>query len=63
MTLIIRLSRWSAWIAGILVLAAGLLIAGDVIARNIWSTSPFYSFEISRYLFGATVAFASTQYF
>ncbi|WP_372012802.1 TRAP transporter small permease subunit [Tistrella mobilis] len=57
MTLIIRLSRWSAWIAGILVLAAGLLIAGDVIARNIWSTSPFYSFEISRYLFGATVAF------
>lgn len=55
--LVERLSRWSAWLAGALVLLSGLLIAGDVVLRNALRIVPFSSFELSRYLFAAATAF------
>ena len=50
-------SRWLARFGGVLVLIAVFLVTGDVVTRSISGAAPFFSFEISSYLFAAAVAF------
>lgn len=50
-------STWFARIGGGLVMVIALLVAGDVVARNLINRMPFNSFEISIYLFAAAVTF------
>lgn len=50
-------ARGLAWVAGGLVLAIALLVAGDVVARNLLGRTVFHSFEISIYLFAAALGF------
>lgn len=50
-------ARALAWMAGALVLLIALLVAGDVVARNLLGRTVFHSFEISIYLFAAALGF------
>lgn len=50
-------ARGLAWVAGGLVLAIALIVAGDVVARNLMGRTVFHSFEISIYLFAAALGF------
>lgn len=52
-----RISRWLAWLAGALMVLSALLIGLDVLLRNLLRISPFHSFELSRYAFAAALAF------
>ena len=55
--LVAGLARLLAWIAGGLVLAIALIVAGDVLARNLIGRTLFQAFEIGTYLFAAAIAF------
>ncbi|PPD15674.1 MAG: hypothetical protein CTY25_05035 [Methylobacterium sp.] len=57
MSVVRYLSRCAAWLAGGLVLVSALLVGVDVLMRNLFGLSALYSFELSRYLFGAVVTF------
>ena len=50
-------ARCLAWIAGGLVLLIALIVAGDVVARNVAGRTLFHSFELGTYLFAAAIAF------
>ncbi len=52
-----RGSQWLAWIGGGLMLASAVLISLDVVARNLFASTFFESFEISTYALAATVSF------
>ncbi len=49
--------RLFAWTGGALILLIALLVAGDVVSRNLNGTTPFHAFELSAYLFAAAIAF------
>lgn len=53
---IARISRIFAWLGGLLVLVAALLISLDVLTRNILGSTFFESFELGSYAFAACVA-------
>lgn len=50
------LARWCARAGGALIAVTALIIAGDVVSRNIFGTVAFNAFELSTYLFAAAVA-------
>lgn len=52
-----RVSRWFAWGGGALILASAVLIALDVIFRNLFKSTRFESFELSGYAFAISTAF------
>lgn len=52
-----RISRIFAWGAGGLLLLCAALIGIDVVLRNTLRLVPMHSFELSRYAFGAALAF------
>ncbi|TXL76409.1 TRAP transporter small permease [Vineibacter terrae] len=51
-----RGSQWLAWIGGGLMLASAVLITCDVVARNLFASTIFESFELSTYALAATVS-------
>lgn len=52
-----RISRWFAWGGGALILASAVLITLDVLARNLYESTFFESFELSGYAFAIATAF------
>ncbi|MEM8664875.1 MAG: TRAP transporter small permease [Pseudomonadota bacterium] len=51
-------SRWLARIAGAMVLFSAILVAAEVILRNLFGIVALYSFELTIYLFAIAVAMA-----
>jgi TRAP-type C4-dicarboxylate transport system permease small subunit len=52
-----RGSQWLAWVGGALMLVSAVLVSLDVIARNLFASTVFESFELSTYALAATVSF------
>lgn len=51
------LSRWSARAAGAIIAGSAVLVAAEVLLRNIFNVVVLNSFEFSTYAFAASVAF------
>lgn len=49
------ISRFLAWVAGLLILLSALIVSVDVITRSILRLTFLYSFELSSYAFAASV--------
>lgn len=56
-SLVARGSQWLAWIGGALMLASAVLVSLDVVARNLFASTFFESFELSTYALAAMVSF------
>lgn len=56
-----RGAKWLSRLGGAIIALIALLVCGDVIARNVFNSTVFHSFEISLYLFAVAVSFGFAQ--
>lgn len=56
-SVVIKVSRVLAWIAGLLIVGAAALVSIDVVTRNLFGTTIVESFELSIYAFAIAVTF------